>query len=420
MPPKRGHNGAQSSGGSPPKKAKLTPNERSASAASWAAAVTEDDERRAKQQYQPPSGSGLTSASARSSTPPPAFLAAEEAAQQQAALQRASQLSSAESRPSSSLEFPRETPVDQLVGDEVDALAETRAQAIIQAQEVEQDDNDENDARPLSDASADSEMWDPNRTKFASRGAWNKIHNRMRPLCHDRPTLTANQYNNGPVNTPPHFKKGEVGFKRTVKKCVALDCEFVTCEDRQPHLAQVVLVDVRTGKSLVDVLVTPPLPIRSYNTKWSGLSEDLYRRYATRGAVVDGVQAAKEQIFEHVDQDTIIVGHALQNDLNRLGIIHTLCFDTQIYVRAIFDRFAEDDPTQGKWSLSDLCKDLLGINIQTVNHDCYEDTIATRELAIFLLEDGHDDAFETWYEEVKNSKQANQGKKQRAVNFDFV
>lgn len=207
------------------------------------------------------------------------------------------------------------------------------------------------------------------------------------------------------IATPSTYRAR--GAKR---KVVALDCEMVgvrfsedngkTCEVSE--LAQLCAIDVLTGEVLIDVLVQPPQRVSNWRTRYSGLTPAAMRSARSAGRMLWGWQGARTKLLKHIDASTVLVGHDLQSDLFMLRLAHGLVVDTAIQTaEAVFGRRPlqqqqrqEDKNSSHKnyyntriWGLKALCKDLLGMNIQVgrKGHDCVEDTLATRELALWCL-----------------------------------
>lgn len=130
---------------------------------------------------------------------------------------------------------------------------------------------------------------------------------------------------------------------------VAVDCEMVET-DRGDEVVSVVAVDA-LGVVLYDELVQPAGTVQDYRTEWSGMTADRLQGVETTLA---GVQAA---LCQHLDNQCVLVGHSLNNDLKALGMKHRRCIDT---ARA----YPHKKGPPAKLKLRDLAKSYLLRSIQ--------------------------------------------------------
>jgi hypothetical protein len=107
-------------------------------------------------------------------------------------------------------------------------------------------------------------------------------------------------------------------------------------------------------------------------------------------------KAAREAVFQFADSETVIMGHALSNDLRTLRIHHPLIVDTTVLTSPIS---LESGPMglYAPWTLDALCNGLLGRKIRNtkmrcgrgrgrkVMHDAKEDTLAAREIILTCM-----------------------------------
>ena len=73
---------------------------------------------------------------------------------------------------------------------------------------------------------------------------------------------------------------------------------------------------------IYDQLVKPQNSITNYHTDKSGITEELLRDIKTT------LQDVQAKILELVPAEAILVGHALENDLKALKVVHMRCIDT--------------------------------------------------------------------------------------------
>ncbi|KAI1492278.1 hypothetical protein F5X96DRAFT_667877 [Biscogniauxia mediterranea] len=169
---------------------------------------------------------------------------------------------------------------------------------------------------------------------------------------------------------------------------VALDCEMVEVlappvsphgqKQRRAELARLCVVDLITGAVLIDALVQPTQPVIDWRTRHSGVSAALLS--SSTAPLLPGWPAARAALLRLVDRETIVAGHALHHDLAALGVAHARALDTSTAAA----RFAFEGRLRRRWGLAALMRDLRGVEIQEDRggHDCVEDALAARELAL--------------------------------------
>ncbi|RYP40276.1 hypothetical protein DL767_001819 [Monosporascus sp. MG133] len=176
------------------------------------------------------------------------------------------------------------------------------------------------------------------------------------------------------------------------RRAVVLDCEMVgvpfweganRCEVGE--LGQLCAVDALTGEVLIDMLVQPALKVSNWRTRYSGLTPAAIRSARFEGRLLYGWQGARTELLKYVGPDTILIGHNLQSDLFMLRLAHDRMVDTAIQTAEAV--FGMEDKLVRTWGLKGLAKTLLGMSIQVGKngHDCVEDTLVTREVALWCL-----------------------------------
>ncbi|KAL1592814.1 RNA exonuclease 3 [Paraconiothyrium brasiliense] len=167
---------------------------------------------------------------------------------------------------------------------------------------------------------------------------------------------------------------------------VCFDCEMgYTTQGFE--LLRLTVISWPSHRPLIDVLVRPLGFILDLNTQWSGVTMDQFinakpydpanpKPKRTDLRIVESPYAARELFLAHVSPTTPVLGHALENDLNVIRLIHPTIVDTAILY-----------PTRSglpyRHSLKTLAKQWLDINIQqggASGHDSYEDARTTGEL----------------------------------------
>lgn len=118
-----------------------------------------------------------------------------------------------------------------------------------------------------------------------------------------------------------------------------------------------------------------------YATEYSGVSEkDL------EGVTFTQVDA-QGLVMDILTPSTILVGHALHNDLRTLKIDHKWVIDTSLLFRDPMWRKIGNDKPQAL-SLVKLCQAILKSNLREVGqpHSCIDDAIAPLQLVRYRLE----------------------------------
>ncbi|KAI2466949.1 ribonuclease H-like protein [Annulohypoxylon bovei var. microspora] len=211
--------------------------------------------------------------------------------------------------------------------------------------------------------------------------------------CHNEDTLidqgyyTGDPYNRGNhrfvvktfLLTPPRVN----GL--TKRKAIAIDCEMIGIAGGKDELAHLCAVDLVTGEVLINTLVNPTQPVRDWRTKYSGVTPAKMTMAKASGKVLNGWPAARQKLFEFADAETTLVGHSLNNDLRVLHIAHKRVVDSSILVAEAV--FGKGNRLLHRWGLKRASRELLGITIQASRggHDCLEDTLASRELVLWCL-----------------------------------
>ncbi|CAP31746.1 Protein CBG12828 [Caenorhabditis briggsae] len=175
-----------------------------------------------------------------------------------------------------------------------------------------------------------------------------------------------------PVEHLKTFKKADKVDeynRRMTGRVYALDVESVYTSHGQ-EVGRVTVVDDR-GEVALDLLVKPKEHIYDYVTKYSGLTPD-FLNYAT-----ETLESARQKILNLINRESILIGHALNGDLLKLGILHSKVIDTSIL-------FA----TSGRRpSLRSLTSIYLNRDIQQsyYGHCSKEDAVACVDLVNYAL-----------------------------------
>jgi DNA polymerase III epsilon subunit-like protein len=170
------------------------------------------------------------------------------------------------------------------------------------------------------------------------------------------------------------------------RQAIVLDCEMVGVGHKGSisALARLSAIDFLTGELLIDKLVQPTQMVVDWRTKYSGITAKAMQAARDSGEILEGDATAREMLSRHMDDETVLIGHALYNDLEVLGIQHEKVVDSASLVEA-----AVGHSVRTMWGLKKVCKELLGIDIQDAGkkgHDSVEDALAAREVVLWCME----------------------------------
>ncbi|KAI9178745.1 RNA exonuclease 3 [Blastocladiella emersonii ATCC 22665] len=147
---------------------------------------------------------------------------------------------------------------------------------------------------------------------------------------------------------------------------VALDCEMCYTTNGF-ELCRFTAVDVY-GDLVMDELVKPAGEVLDLNSRFSGIQ--------TLDGANKTLADVRRAFFHRIDQDTILVGHGLENDLKAMRIIHPTIADT-VHI------FKHPRGFPNRFALKYLMSKLLNVFIQnnaSEGHDSFEDAYAALEL----------------------------------------
>ncbi|KAJ4993312.1 RNA exonuclease [Stagonosporopsis vannaccii] len=172
---------------------------------------------------------------------------------------------------------------------------------------------------------------------------------------------------------------------------VCFDCEM-GYTTHGLELMRLTAISWPQHKPLVDVLVRPIGHLLDVNTRFSGITTDQFlnakpydpanpqpKRNDLR--IVESPYAARDLFLNHVTTTTPVLGHALENDLNTLRIIHPNIIDTVLL-------FPHKRGLPLRHGLRALAKEKLDLDIQqggAAGHDSFEDAKTTGELIRFKV-----------------------------------
>lgn len=179
---------------------------------------------------------------------------------------------------------------------------------------------------------------------------------------------------------------------RLCKEAVAFDCEM-GYTSLGMELIRLTAISWPSGAPLIDVLVRPLGHILDLNSKFSGVSHQQYARgtmHVVQGLanhepeIIEDVKTlkmmntpieARALLFKYISPTTPLIGHALENDLKAMRIIHPCIVDT-------VDLYPHRRGLPYRNSLKWLAGMILGRYIQcsSEGHDADEDARTAGDL----------------------------------------
>jgi hypothetical protein len=190
------------------------------------------------------------------------------------------------------------------------------------------------------------------------------------------------------------FEKTPEQSEEPLARAISIDCEmgYTTLGMEMIRLSALSWPE---AEELIDVLVRPIGEVLDLNTRFSGVSLDQFNKatpYRTKAVEdadsasqdgerksglmkVESPAAARKLLFDKIGRNTALIGHAIDNDLNVLRVIHPFIVDTVLL-------YPHPRGLPARYSLKMLTNKYLSRNIQDrqTGHDSNEDAKATGEL----------------------------------------
>ncbi|KAM0456544.1 hypothetical protein ACHAPV_005136 [Trichoderma viride] len=152
------------------------------------------------------------------------------------------------------------------------------------------------------------------------------------------------------------------------RKAVAIHCVRRQPKHCPMELLGIAAVDFLSGQVLINLRLVP-------NVGWNGSS---------RSESLHGWREARANLFDFIDQDTVIIGHKVQDDLEILRLLHKQIVDSRILATSAICT----PPAKGtdyKPYLENVCMDFLGIKLRQGATCPLENALASREIVLHCI-----------------------------------
>lgn len=163
---------------------------------------------------------------------------------------------------------------------------------------------------------------------------------------------------------------------------IAIDCEM--CETQNPDkkeeldsnaLCRVSIVDAVTDEVLLNSLVKPAWPVKDYRTFVNGITEESLRD------VKMTLEHVQQFLLALCSEETVIVGHSLNNDLRSMKMEHFCVADSSLLFRAA------DDPEKTV-SLADCAFSVMKTEMPKVHDSVNDARVALRCVQHYIEKKG--------------------------------
>jgi len=146
------------------------------------------------------------------------------------------------------------------------------------------------------------------------------------------------------------------------------------------ELIRVTVLD-DNDRPVFDLLVRPEGEIYDFNTRFSGITHDIFAEQVTVS-----FDEALEMLKHYVSRETIILGHGLENDLLALRVLHFCVVDTALV-------FPHPRGRPYRLGLKDLMKRETGLDIQTAGKDGHSSVEDAAAASLLVRKKIREDAF---------------------------
>lgn len=196
-------------------------------------------------------------------------------------------------------------------------------------------------------------------------------------------------------------------------RALVLDCEMAGVTGNDGEIILICVADYFTGAIPLKKYVLPSTPVNDWRTQIHGIKSADVRKAVEDGEALAGWEAARQALWDIIDIDTILIGHALHHDLAALRMLHPRIIDSSILTNNAVN------VGNRMWGLETLFKTFLHIEMRNNKgkiHNCEEDVFATREIVLWCMRNAKE--FREWADmmRVEETRKKNERNMQRRGN----
>ncbi|KAJ5785409.1 ribonuclease H-like protein [Penicillium pulvis] len=186
------------------------------------------------------------------------------------------------------------------------------------------------------------------------------------------------------------------------RHAIALRCEMVGVSNDRLALAFIGAIDFLTGDVLINKYVRPVEKVVDWRSEVTGVTRLIMNRAIDDDEIFEGWQEARQILWEFIDDDTVIVGHSLNFDLEALGICHTKVVDSAIVAaEAVSQPVSPATSINRMWDLKALVKGFLTMDIEVgkSRHGALEGAYSARDVVIWCIR--NPEQLKMWAEDAR-------------------
>jgi hypothetical protein len=169
---------------------------------------------------------------------------------------------------------------------------------------------------------------------------------------------------------------------------VALACSKIVLGNGLQDIVKIAAVDVVTCEILMNHLVCtdPKAEVQDWRSTYTGFYswKDMNHALQQGYKIFKGWHSARASLWEHIDKETIIVGHNLRADLDALRMVHGRAVD----MAKVAEKAAKGPLSKVQAGLESMSRDFLDKKLSSdpkFGRDMLMNTFAAREMGLWII-----------------------------------